>query len=59
MCVCVFFFQSCLLRANWLPFLCSMAAANARWIDHTQPSPIDASVLKLQPTYRSEAIWNR
>ncbi|XP_030955928.1 serine/threonine-protein phosphatase 7 long form homolog isoform X1 [Quercus lobata] len=38
--------------------LASMAAANAGWIDHTQPGPIDASVLKLQPTYRSEAIWN-
>uniref|UniRef100_A0A7N2LHI2 Uncharacterized protein n=1 Tax=Quercus lobata TaxID=97700 RepID=A0A7N2LHI2_QUELO len=35
-----------------------MAAANAGRIDHTQPGPIDTSVLKLQPTHRSEAIWN-
>ena len=44
--------------ANCLSFLCSMDAANAGWIDHTQPGPIDDSVLKLQPTHRSEAIWN-
>ena len=36
-----------------------MAAANAGRIDHTQPDPIDASVLKLQLTHRSEAIWNK
>ena len=35
-----------------------MAAANAGRIDHTQPGPIDTSVLKLWPTYQSEAIWN-
>ena len=35
-----------------------MAAANAGRIDHTQPGPIDTSVLTLQPTHRSEAIWN-
>uniref|UniRef100_A0A7N2MST3 Aminotransferase-like plant mobile domain-containing protein n=1 Tax=Quercus lobata TaxID=97700 RepID=A0A7N2MST3_QUELO len=35
-----------------------MAAANAGRIDHTQPGPIDTSVLKLQPTHQSEAIWN-
>ena len=35
-----------------------MAATNAGQIDHTQPGPIDTSVLKLQPTHRSEAIWN-
>ena len=58
--VCFFFFfsESCLLRANYFSFLCSMAAANAGRIDHTQPGPIDTSVLTLQPTHRSEAIWN-
>ena len=58
---CLFFFffsESCLLRANYFSFLCSMAAANAGRIDHTQPGPIDTSVLTLQPTHRSEAIWN-
>ena len=35
-----------------------MAAANAGRIDHTQLGPIDKLVLKLQPTYRLEAIWN-
>ena len=35
-----------------------MAVANAGRIDHTQPGPIDTSVLKLQPTHRLEAIWN-
>ena len=56
---CLFFFsESCLLRANYFSFLCSMAAANAGRIDHTQPGPIDMSVLTLQPTHRSEAIWN-
>ena len=35
-----------------------MAIANAGRIDHMQPGPIDVSVLKLQPTHRSEAIWN-
>ena len=35
-----------------------MAAANAGRIDHTQLGPIDTSVLKLQPTHWSEAIWN-
>ncbi|KAK7833516.1 hypothetical protein CFP56_025577 [Quercus suber] len=38
--------------------LASMSAANAGRIDHTHPNPINASVLKLQPTHRSEAIWN-
>ncbi|XP_050254850.1 serine/threonine-protein phosphatase 7 long form homolog [Quercus robur] len=35
-----------------------MDAANAGRIDHTRPGPIDDSVLKLQSTHRSEAIWN-
>ena len=52
------FFESCLLRANCLSFLCSMTAVNAGRIDHMQPGPIDTSVLMLQPTHRSEAIWN-
>nr|POE90325.1 hypothetical protein CFP56_73389 [Quercus suber] len=35
-----------------------MAATNAGRIDHMHPNPIDVSVLKLQPTYWSKAIWN-
>ena len=35
-----------------------MAAANAGWIDYTQPRPIDDSVLSEQAKHRSEAIWN-
>ena len=35
-----------------------MTATNAERIDYMQPGPIDASVLKLQPTHRWEAIWN-
>ena len=47
-----------LLRANCLPFLCSMAAANVARINHAEPGPIDTSLLTQQPNHRSEAIWN-
>ena len=53
----ILFFESCVLFANWLSFLCSMAATNAGRIDHTHPGPIDDSVLTLQPIHRSEVIW--
>ena len=36
-----------------------MTATNAERIDYTQPGPIDASVLKLQPTHQLETIWNK
>nr|POE86739.1 serine/threonine-protein phosphatase 7 long form like [Quercus suber] len=44
--------------ANYLPFLCSMAAANVARINHADPGPSDTTLLTQQPNHRSEAIWN-
>nr|POE44707.1 hypothetical protein CFP56_77934 [Quercus suber] len=38
--------------ANYLPFLCTMAAANVARINHAEPGPIDTTLLTQQPIHR-------